>query len=86
MEDESVKTYVCRISKKGAGIKGCGRKKEDDEIIWNILKTLTPPFKKVAMMIEHMIPCVDKFSKETLLGRLEVEKVTLKKGGDFPKI
>ena len=37
-------------------------------------------------MIEQLTPCLDKFSKETLLGRLEVAKVNLKKSGDFPKI
>ena len=45
MEDESIRTYVGRISEIVVGIKGCGGKKEYDEIIWKILKTLTPPFK-----------------------------------------
>ena len=45
MEDESIRTYVGRISKIFARIKGCRGKKEDDEIIYKILKTLTLPFK-----------------------------------------
>ena len=38
------------------------------------------------MVIEQVIPCTKKFSKETLLGRLEATKVNLKKNGDLPKI
>ena len=45
MEDESISVYASRVSEIFVEIKGCGGKKEDDEIIWMILKTLTPPFK-----------------------------------------
>ena len=45
MEDEYVRTYIGRISEITIGIKSQGGSKEDDEVIWKILKTLTPPFK-----------------------------------------
>ena len=51
MEDESIRTYVGRISKITVGIKAQGGTKDDDEVIWKILKTLTPPFKSVVQMI-----------------------------------
>ena len=35
----------------------------EDEIIWKILKTLTPPFKKTTQMIEQVIPCTEKFTR-----------------------
>ena len=47
MEDESVRTYIGRISEITAGIKAQGGTKDDDEVIWKILKTLMPPFKLV---------------------------------------
>ena len=39
MEDESLRTYIGRISKITLGIKAQGGTKEDDEVIWKILKT-----------------------------------------------
>ena len=51
MGDESVRTYIGRISQFTAGIKAQGGNKEDDEVIWKILKTLTPPFKPAIQMI-----------------------------------
>ena len=86
MEDESMRTYICRISKIFAKIKAHGGNKDLDEIIWKILESLRQPFKKTPLMIEKVIPCTKKFSKETLLGRLEATKVNLKKNGDLPKI
>ena len=47
MEDESIRTYIARILEITAGIKAQGGTKEDDEAIWKILKTLTPPFKSI---------------------------------------
>ena len=75
MEDESVRSYIGRISKIVAGIRSHGGTKLDDEVIWKILKSLTPPFKTVAQMILLMIPCTKNFTKETLLGRLEVAEL-----------
>ena len=46
MEDESVRSYIGRISKIVVGITSLDGMKSDDEVIWNILKILTPPFKK----------------------------------------
>ena len=51
MEDESIRSYVGRISKIDAGIWSHGGTKEDDEFIWKILEILTPPFNQVAQMI-----------------------------------
>ena len=48
MEDESIRSYGGRISYIFVGIKTCGGTKEENEVIWKILKSLTPPFKKVA--------------------------------------
>ncbi|MDF3686464.1 hypothetical protein [Enterobacter hormaechei] len=47
MEDESIRTFVGRISEITVGIRSQGGTKEDDEVIWKILKTLTPPFKQI---------------------------------------
>ena len=51
MEDESIRTYVGRISKIIVGIRSQGGTKEDDEVIWKILKSLTPLFKSIVQMI-----------------------------------
>ena len=51
MADEFVRTYIGRISWIIVGIKAQGGTKSDDEVIWKILKTLTPPFKSVVQMI-----------------------------------
>ena len=67
MEDESVRTYVGRISEIIVGIKSQGGTKEDDEVIWKILKTLTPPFKLVVQMIQLLISSTQDFTKETWL-------------------
>ena len=48
MEDEFVRSYVGRISKIFVGIRSHGGTKSEDEVIWKILKSLTPPFKTVA--------------------------------------
>ena len=71
MEDEIVRTYIGRISEIIVGIKAQGGTKEDDEVIWKILKALTPPFKSVVQMIQFLISCTNYFTMETLLRRLE---------------
>jgi hypothetical protein len=43
MEDESIRTYVGRVLEIIASIRSQGGTKEDDEVIWKILKSLTPP-------------------------------------------
>ena len=48
MEDESVRSYVGRIYEIVTGITSHDGKKSNDEVIWKILKSLTPPFKTVA--------------------------------------
>ena len=48
MEDESIRSYIGIISKIVVGIRSHGGTKLDDEVIWKILKSLTPPFKIVA--------------------------------------
>ena len=48
MEDESIRSYVGRISEIVPGIQSLGGTKQDDEVIWKILKILTPPFKKTS--------------------------------------
>ena len=78
MEDESVRSYIGRIFEIVAGITSHDGKKFDDEVIWKILKSLTPPFKTVAQMIHLMIPYTTNFTKETLLGRLEAAEFDLK--------
>ena len=47
MEDESVRSYIGRISEIVAGIRSHGGTKLDDEVIWKILISLTPPFKMI---------------------------------------
>ena len=86
MEDESVRSYVGRISEIVARIRSHGGTKSKDEVIWKILKSLTPPFKIVAQMIQLMIPCTENFTKETLLGRLEVAKLGLKKSREMASV
>ena len=51
MEDEFVINYVRQISKIVAIIQSHGGTKFEDEVIWKILKIMTPPFKTVAQMI-----------------------------------
>ena len=45
MEDEFIRSYIGRISEIIAGIWSHGGTKEEDEVIWKILKSLTSPFK-----------------------------------------
>ena len=71
MEDETIRTYVGRISEITIGIRSQGGTKEDDEVIWKILKSLTPPFESTIQMIHLLISCTKDFTKETYLGRLE---------------
>ena len=61
MEDESVRSYIGRISKIFAEIRYHGGTKLDDEVIWKILKILTPPFKIITQMIQLMIPYTKNF-------------------------
>ena len=67
MEDESLRSYIGRISKIAAGIKSCNGNKDEYEIIWKILKTLTPPFKKTTQMIQLVMPYTKDFTMEMLL-------------------
>ena len=46
MEDEYVKRYIGRISQIVAGIRSHGGTKLDDELIWKILKILTPSLRQ----------------------------------------
>ena len=78
MEDEFVRSYVGRIFEIFVGITSHDGKKSDDEVIWKILKSLTPPFKSVAQMIQLMMPCTTNFTKETFFGRLEAVEFYLK--------
>ena len=86
MEDESVRSYIGRIFKIFAGIISHDRNKFDDEVIWKILKSLTPPFKMVKQIINLMIPCTGNFTKETLLGRLEAIEFDLKQSRELEKL
>ena len=52
MEDESIRIYIGRISKIVVGIQSCNGSKDEDEIIWKILKTLQPPFMQTTQMIK----------------------------------
>ena len=78
MEDESMRRYIGRISEIVVAIRSHGGTKLDDEVIWKILRSLTPPFKTIAQMIQLMIPCTENFTKETLLGRLEAIELDLR--------
>ena len=48
LEDESVRSYVGRIFEIVAQIRSHGGTKLEDEVIWKILKILTPLFKTIA--------------------------------------
>ena len=78
MEDESIRSYIGRILEIVARIRSHGGTKLNDEVIWKILKSLTPPFKTIAQMIQLMIPCTENFTNETRLGRFEAEELDLK--------
>ena len=51
MEDESIRSYIGIILEIFARIWSHGGTKEEDEVIWKILKFLTPPLKPIAQMI-----------------------------------
>ena len=86
MQDKSVRNYIGRILEIIVGIQSHGGTNEEYEAIWKILKILTPPFKKVAQMIQLLIPCTKDFIKETLLGRLEFMKVDLRHSRDLARV
>ena len=48
MEDESTRSYIGRILEMVVGIRSHGGTKDDNEVIWKIMKTLTPPFNSIA--------------------------------------
>ena len=77
MEDESIRIYTGRISDIIVGIKSHVSTKEEDEVVWKILKTLTLPFKQVAQMIQLLIPCTKEFTNEMFPRRLEAAEVDL---------
>ena len=78
MEDEYLRAYIGWILEITTCIKSQGKIKEDDEVIWKILKSLTSPFKPTVQMIQLLISCTKDFTKETLLGRLEAIENELK--------
>ena len=51
MKDESIRSYIGRISEIVVGIRSHGGTKYEDAVMWKILKSLTPPFKTVTQMI-----------------------------------
>ena len=61
LEDESIRSYMGRVSEIVTGIKSCGGTKTEHEVIWKILRTLTPVFKQTTQMIEQVIPCTPNF-------------------------
>ena len=85
MEDESIRTYVGKIAQSNAGIGSQGGTKKDDEVIWKILKSLIPPSKLVVKMIQLLISCTKYFTKETLLGRLEVVENELRQSKELTR-
>ena len=78
MEDESIRSYVGRIFDIVVGIKSHGGTKLYDEVIWRILKSLTPPLKTITQVIQLMIPCTKNFTKEIFLGRFKAAEFDLK--------
>ena len=46
MKDEFSRSYIGRISKIVVGTRSHGGTKLDDEVIWKILKSLTPPLRQ----------------------------------------
>ena len=51
MEDESVRSYIGKIFEIGVGIPSLDGIKFDSEVLWKILKIMTPPFKIVTQII-----------------------------------
>ena len=45
MEGESIRSYIGRISKIVVGIKSYNGSKDEDEIVWKILKSFQPSFR-----------------------------------------
>ena len=86
MEDHSIINHVGRILEIIIGIGSLGGTKQDDEVIWKILKSLTPSFKSIAQMIQLEMPCTKDFTKETLLEILESEKVNHRWFGDLERV
>ena len=86
MEDKSIRSYDGRISNIVVGFTSHDGNKSDDEVIWKILKILTPPFKTITQMIQLMILCTKNFTKETLLGRLEAVVLDLKQCGELASV
>ena len=72
MEDESMRSFIRRIFEIFVQNNFCEGSKQDNEILWKILKTWTPPFNKVAKMINVLILYTKKFTREMFLGRLQV--------------
>lgn len=60
--------------------------KDDGEVIWKILMILTPLFKKIVKMIQLLISCTNDFTKELLLGRLEVVENKLRQSRELSRI
>ena len=81
MEDESIITYVGNLLEITTSIRSQGGTKQDDEVIWKILKILMPTFMQAVQMIQLLISCTKYFTKETLLGRLEVVENELRQFG-----
>ena len=65
------------------GIQSHDGTKEDDGVIWKILKSLTPPFMPIAQMIQLVMPYTKDFTKQIFLGRLESIEVNLRQSREF---
>ena len=78
MEDEYVRSYVGRIFEIVARIISYGGSNEEDEVMWKIVKTLTPLFNQIAQLIWLVMPRTKDFTKENFLGRLESLEVEMR--------
>ena len=86
MEDKSIISYFGRIANIIIGIKTCGGEKFEDEIVWKILKTLTPTYRQIAQMIKQVILLTKDFTRETLLGKLQSIEMSMRYSGVLSRV
>lgn len=84
-DDENVRAYVQRVTKVSIGIINFGGTYSEEEVITNILRSLTPVYKTKVQVMEEIIPLTMNFNREKFIAKLTTFEAT-KLGESLPKL
>ena len=84
-EDDSVRSYVERITKFVTCIKSFVGTISEDEVCYKILRSLTLTYDNKVNALEEAIPFIKDFNRETLIAKLQAFE-TSRLRDNFPKL